>query len=93
MTVQEAMASGLPVVLIDDPGYGSQLEGAAEGVRLTGPSARSMVDVLLPLVTNAEDWRVASRAAEAHAKRQFASSRVADDHEALYERVRAGRKT
>jgi D-inositol-3-phosphate glycosyltransferase len=93
MTVQEAMASGLPVVLIDDPGYGPQLEGAAEGVRLTAPSASSMVEALVPLVKNEDDWRAASRAAEAHAKRQFSCSRAADEHEALYERVRADRKT
>ena len=92
MTVQEAMASGLPVVLLDDPGYGSQLEGAGEGVRLTAPSAEAVVAALVPLVTNGGEWRVSARAAEAHAKRMFSISRAADEHEALYERVRAGRK-
>ena len=93
MTVQEAMACGLPVVLLDDPGYGSQLEGAGEGVRLTAATAEAVADALVPLVTNDDERAAAARAAEAHANRMFSTSRAADEHEALYERVRAARKT
>jgi len=93
MTVQEAMASGLPVVLCDDPSYGPHLDGAAEGVRLTAPNARAIVDALGPLVEHEEVRQAAALAAEAHAKRAFSCSKAADDHEALYARVRRERGT
>lgn len=91
MTVQEAMASGLPVVLCDDPAYGRHLDGAAEGVRLTAPNAPAVVKALASLLEHEQVRQAAARAAEAHAKRTFSCSKAADEHEALYVRVRQER--
>jgi D-inositol-3-phosphate glycosyltransferase len=91
VTVQEAMASGLPVVLCDDPGYRLHLNGAAEGVRLIAPNAGAVAEALGPLVEHEEVRQAAARAAEAHAKRAFSCTKAADDHEALYARIRGER--
>src|SRR3954468_1109352 len=51
LTVQEAMASGLPVVLSDDPGYRSSLQGAGEGatqVPLDGARIARAIESLGP---------------------------------------------
>ncbi len=93
MTVQEAMASGLPVVLCDDPGYRRHLDGAAEGVRVTAPNAGAVVEALASLLKPELARQAAGRDAEAHAKRKFSCAKSADDHEALYMRVREERAT
>jgi glycosyltransferase involved in cell wall biosynthesis len=93
VTVQEAMASGLPVVLCDDPNYRPHLEGAGEGARLIAANGRAIVDALESFVGHKEKRQAAARAAEAHAKRSFSTSKVADDHLALYARVRDERGT
>jgi glycosyltransferase involved in cell wall biosynthesis len=78
LTVQEAMASGLPVVLSDDPGYRSSLEGAGEGatqVPLDGATIATVIESLGP---------GAGKAAAEHARRTFSWHAAADAHERLY---------
>jgi D-inositol-3-phosphate glycosyltransferase len=87
LVVQEAMASGLPVVMCADPSYAHHLDGAGEGVRLVDPDAEALTAAIRSLVRSHEDWRTASRAARDHAQRAYSWTRVADEHEALYERV------
>src|SRR5207248_3481763 len=78
LTVQEAMASGLPVVLSDDPGYRSSLEGAGAGatqVPLDGARIAEVIESLDP---------GAGAAAAEHARRTFSWHVAADAHERLY---------
>lgn len=90
VTAQEAMASGLPVVLSDDPGYAPWVEGS--GATLVDPRPESILERLLPLLRDAEDRERSGRAAAAHARRTFSWRRVADEHERLYERLLAGER-
>jgi glycosyltransferase involved in cell wall biosynthesis len=91
LSVQEAMASGLPVVMCDDPGYRALLEGAGDAVRLTEPHATALAEALHELLGNETARKAAARDAADHAKRAFSWARAADEHEALYERVRSER--
>src|SRR4051812_45965327 len=67
LTVQEAMASGLPVVLAEDPAYPSHLEGAGMGATLLPPDGRTMAEAVVRLAGDPE----AGRAAAEHARRKF----------------------
>ena len=91
LSVQEAMASGLPVVMCDDPGYRRQLNGAGPAVRLSSSDAVALRDALRELLSNERIRLAASRAASEHARRAFSWANAADEHEALYERVRRER--
>jgi D-inositol-3-phosphate glycosyltransferase len=83
ITAQEAMASGLPVVLADDPAYAPYVDGAGPGVRLaaTDPAA------LTAAVAAAHADPDAGARAAAHARRAFSWARAADEHEALWRRL------
>jgi glycosyltransferase involved in cell wall biosynthesis len=91
LAAQEAMASGLPVIMCSDPSYGSHLEGAGEGVRLVEPDADELAATVRQLVRSPDAWRAASQAAHGHATKTYSWSKVADQHEALYERIRRTR--
>jgi D-inositol-3-phosphate glycosyltransferase len=88
VTAQEAMASGLPVLLSDDASYGPYLEGAGAGARMAPPNPEALASALLDLLAEPG----ASEAAVSHARRAFSWARAADAHERLYSELLAGRR-
>lgn len=84
VAVQEAMASGLPVVLADDPAYRPHIDGAGAGARMVAADAGALAEAVAGLVGDAEARAEAARAAAEHARRRFAAGRVLDVLEALY---------
>lgn len=91
LIVQEAMASGLPVVLADDPGYRTALDGAGEGVRLAAKEAEPVTAAVRELLADADARATAGREAADFARRAFSWDRAVDEHERLYERLREKR--
>jgi glycosyltransferase involved in cell wall biosynthesis len=85
VTAQEAMASGLPVVLSDDPSYGPWVDGS--GATLVEPRADTVVAALRALLADPDARARAGQMAAEHARRRFSWERVADEHERLYERM------
>ena len=88
IAVQEALASGLPVVASDDPGYRETLREAGQAVTLMTPDGAEMGRAL------AERFRDRSNAAPVaeavdFARRRFSVQRWTDDHERLYEELTA----
>jgi glycosyltransferase involved in cell wall biosynthesis len=86
ITAQEAMASGLPVVLADEPGYAPYVDGADGGVRLAPTDATALVAAVGAVLA---DPGAGSRAAD-HARRAFSWERAASEHEALWRRLGGG---
>ncbi len=84
MVAQEAQASGLPVVMTDDPGYRSTMAAGGPAVCLIAPEAAAMAAAVIALVTDREAHAVASRAAVAFARSAFSWQHSADEHERLY---------
>jgi glycosyltransferase involved in cell wall biosynthesis len=80
VVAQEAMASALPVVLLDDPAYGPYLDGAGPGARTVAADPPAIAAALTALFGDA----AAGAAAREHARRAFSWARAADEHEALY---------
>lgn len=78
VTAQEAMASGLPVVLGRDAAYAHHLEGAGPAVRQVDPQAGAVLAALRPLLDDPAARSRASEAAVAHARTRFSWSSVAD---------------
>ena len=88
LAVSEAMSSGLPVVLSDDPSYSDLLIGAEPGVCLLPPDGTTMAAALDELLEDSERARRAGSAAAEYARRHFSWRRAADQHVALYEGLR-----
>ncbi len=84
LAAQEALASGLPLVLADDPGYAPSLAGAGPGARTVGDST-GFPAALADLLGDPASLKEAGRAAAAHAREAFSWARSADQHVALYE--------
>lgn len=85
VAVQEAMASGLPVVLAADPAYEQHLRGAGEGAAALVPAeAEALAETVAGLVADPERRAAAGRAAAEHARTRFSFERVLDAHERLY---------
>lgn len=87
VTAQEAISSGLPTVLTDDPAYAAQLAGA--GVELIAPEPEALAAALRRLLADPTERARRSASARAHALRSFSWAASAERHEALYERLRA----
>jgi glycosyltransferase involved in cell wall biosynthesis len=83
ITAQEAMASGLPVVLAAEPGYAPYVAGAGPGVRLAATEPAALAAAVAAALG---DPQAGPRAA-AHARRAFSWARTADEHEALWRRL------
>ncbi len=90
LTAQEAMASGLPVVLLDDPSYTPYL--VAEGARTAPGEPAALAAAIEPLLDGATRAR-AGAAAAARARASFSWSAAAQAHLELYEETRAARAT
>jgi D-inositol-3-phosphate glycosyltransferase len=84
LAVQEAMASGLPVLLADEPAYHAHLDGAGAGARLLSTDAERMAAAVTELVSDADMRAAAGHDAVAHARRTFSWRTAADRHEELY---------
>ncbi len=87
LVLQEAMASGLPAVIADDPGYEPHLADAPHGVLRVARDTEALVNALrsidLGRAVPAED-----RSALAEfARSRFSWERSAADHEALYRKL------
>jgi D-inositol-3-phosphate glycosyltransferase len=86
LVAQEALASGLPVILADDPGYAPNLIGAGEGVRAVS-QPREFEVALGELLSDPLAHQRARTAAATHAESAFSWTRAADEHEDLYRRL------
>jgi glycosyltransferase involved in cell wall biosynthesis len=84
LTAQEAMASGLPVVIRGDPGYHDALDGAGPAVRLVSSDPRTIAATLLEVVGDERLRALAMRTSCDFVQRTFSWARAADAHEALY---------
>jgi glycosyltransferase involved in cell wall biosynthesis len=84
LAAQEALASGLPLVVADDPGYAPNLVGAGAAVHLVGELS-GFGGALDQLLREPEALEAARQAAATHARSAFSWARSADEHEALYE--------
>ena len=85
LAAQEALASGLPLLLADDPGYAPNLAGAGPGVR-TVEELRRFRGALWPSssATRRRSRRPAGPPPPTR-REAFSWARAADQHEALYE--------
>jgi glycosyltransferase involved in cell wall biosynthesis len=86
LTAREAMASGLPCVLADDPAYREALQGLSSGVMLAPPDADALAGTIRVLLAAGEPARVA---VASFAAEHFRWSVVARRHLELYEELRA----
>jgi D-inositol-3-phosphate glycosyltransferase len=84
LSVQESLASGLPVVLSDEPAYRPHLDGAGAGALLVPAEGESLAAALRELLADPDRLSAAGRDAAAHARRSFSWRAAADSHEQLY---------
>jgi glycosyltransferase involved in cell wall biosynthesis len=87
VTAQEAMASGLPVVLREDPSHAPWIAGAGAGVTLVPPDGDALAAAANALVGDRERHAAARAEALRHARSEFSWKRAADEHLELYASV------
>jgi glycosyltransferase involved in cell wall biosynthesis len=87
LVLQEAMASGLPAVIADDPGYEAHLSDAPSGVVRVAGNAEGMVSALRSLDFGRAVPPELRSALVEFARARFSWSRAAAEHEALYRRL------
>lgn len=89
LSAQEAMASGLAVILSDEPPYHAILQGAGGGARLIERTPEALVQAIresLPIAP------AAGMEALAFVTKRFSWGRAAEEHLALYRRLLGARK-
>lgn len=91
LVAQEALASGLPVVMTDDPGYRETMAPGRPGVRLAARTPAAMGAAVAELLSDPGRRAEASVAAAGFARRTFSWGRAADEHLALYGDLAAAR--
>jgi D-inositol-3-phosphate glycosyltransferase len=84
LAVQEAMASGLPVLLADDPAYRPHLAEAGPAAILLPPEGGAIAAALRELFGDPARLAEAGARAAELARTQFSWSAAADRHEELY---------
>jgi D-inositol-3-phosphate glycosyltransferase len=84
LAVQEAMASGLPVVLADEPAYRPHLARAGPAAILIRPEGRAIAASLRELFRDRARLAEAGARAAELARTEFTWSAAADRHEELY---------
>jgi D-inositol-3-phosphate glycosyltransferase len=89
LTTQEAMASGLPVVMTDDPGYRGLVAPGGPAMRLVPRDAAMIAAELAEVVHWRERRPEALQELTAFARAAFSWQRAAEEHEALYRRLGA----
>jgi glycosyltransferase involved in cell wall biosynthesis len=89
LTAREAMASGLPVILRDDPTYRAALDPAPAGVRFVPPEPRAIAEAVADVLALGA---AARDEVAAYAREHFRWSRTVDEHLRFYERLRAQRR-
>ncbi|WP_072803652.1 glycosyltransferase family 4 protein [Rhodococcoides yunnanense] len=75
--VLEAMASGRPVVVTDNPGMADYVEDGVTGVLVPGGDADALADAIAALLTDPERAAAMGHAAAARVRSQFTSSVMA----------------
>jgi D-inositol-3-phosphate glycosyltransferase len=91
LTAQEAMASGLPVVLADDAAYDPYLEGAPAGVLRVARTAEAVRAALVEIDCGRSIDRKQRTELAEFAGSRFSWGRCADAHLRLYEELAASR--
>ena len=91
VTAQEAMATGLPVVLGEDRSYAPLLAGAGHAVTQVAPEGNALARALSDLFADPSAMERASSDAVRHALTAFSWSRAAEEHERFYAELRAAR--
>jgi D-inositol-3-phosphate glycosyltransferase len=86
VTILEALASGLPVVATDDPGYRASLAAFGRAVRLMPAEGTAMARALAEVVGD-PTVRSAASAAVALVRERFSIDAHAISHERLYEQL------
>jgi D-inositol-3-phosphate glycosyltransferase len=87
LTAQEAMASGLPIILGDDPAFHSILAGAGDAARLVPGDPNVIVQSIAELLAKPGARDEAAR----YARSRFSWNTTAERHLAVYEELRARR--
>ena len=88
LAVQEAMACGLPVALLWDPGYGAALEPDAVAA---SDSLSQLAGTVAALVRDPEERARLGRRARAHAERHWSWAAAAGAYLDLYREAMAAR--
>jgi glycosyltransferase involved in cell wall biosynthesis len=88
LTAQEAMSSGLPVVLAEDPTYAPYL--VEDGSRMAAADPAALARAITPLLDPSTRVR-AGEAAARKARADFSRRASAEAHLRLYDEVRAAR--
>ncbi len=91
VTAQEAMASGLPVVLREDPAYAAYVPRECPGLLLLPPDPEEIARRLRGLLADPAALGEARADVAARARAVFSWSRAADEHERIYAAARARR--
>src|SRR5947208_14423712 len=86
VTLLEAMAGGTPMIVSDNLGFRSVIDGGAEAVMVTKDDPVAWADTTLALIADPERRRVMGQAGLAKAAR-VAWPRIARRELAVYERV------